>query len=214
MQEAQSTWLQENMELHSTVPHVQAKFKSLLTSFFTKLTLSTFFTSISKYRVVDTQGKKPIEVSTNDKLTMMLEKQKTHSANKEKAQKGVGKEIMKELHLKSSVEYKGLHIPPKPPRVCGYMMKIGKVLGGKNRRYFEMNPIEGNLIKYKSKQDCPKDPTEIYGISEILGLTRLPAAGTQKFHFFEVLDKALYNIGLVYTQEEEAQILLSIREGS
>ncbi len=115
----------------------------------------------------------------------MLMKQKTHTVTKEKAGKA-GKELMKELHLKSSVDYKGLHIPPKPPRIIGYMFKIGKVLGGKNRRYFEMNPIEGTLIKYMRREDCPKNPKEIYCIADITGLVRLPSATGQKFHFFEV----------------------------
>ena len=125
-------------------------------------------------------------MSTSDKITFMLEKQKKYTMTKEKAPKGMGKEVMKELHLKSGVDFKGLHVPPKPPRITGYVYKIGKVLGGKNRRYFEMNPIEGTLIKYMNKSDCPKNPKEIYCISEIEGLTRLAATGLQKFHFFEV----------------------------
>ena len=137
------------------------------------------------FRIADINGKKAIDVSTSDKITTMLEKQKTHALAKGKNGK-MGKELMKELHLKSAAEYKGLQIPLKPPRITGYIFKIGKVLGGKNRRYFEMNPIEGNLIKYMRKEDCPKNPKEIYCIADITGFIRLPATGVQKFHFFEV----------------------------
>jgi len=131
-------------------------------------------------------GKKPINVSTSDKITMMLQKQRNNTITEKPKAAKVGKEVMKELYLKSSVDYKGMHVPPKPPRIIGYMLKIGKVFSGKNRRYFEMNPIEGTLIKYMRKEDCPKKPKEIYCIADITGLTRLPSIPAQKFHFFEV----------------------------
>ena len=99
---------------------------------------------------------------------------------------------MKELQVKPPVEYKGVRTPPKPPKIRGYLYKLGKVLGGKNKRFFELNPIEGTMIKYMGKQDCPKNPKELYCVAEIGGLTRLPTSGTQKFHFFEVYEGATF----------------------
>lgn len=116
----------------------------------------------------------------------MLQKQKTN-VEKEKTKKGVSKEILEELHLKPCIQFKDLVAPPKPPRVKGFIYKLGQVLGGKNKRYFEMNPIEGTIIKYMSKQDYPKNPKETYCIAEIQGLTRSAPTSPQKFHFFEVI---------------------------
>ncbi len=130
-----------------------------------------------------------MDVSTSDRITLMLEKQRSHNESKAKATKAAAKEVMKELHLRSGIDFKGLHVPPRPPHAAGYMFKIGKVLGGRNRRYFEMNPTEGTLIKYMTKQDCPKSPKEIYCIAEIEGLTRQATTGAQKFHFFEFSHK-------------------------
>ena len=93
---------------------------------------------------------------------------------------------MNELHMKASTIHNGIHIPARPPRITGYILKIGKYFGGKNRRYFELNPIEGNFIKYMTKEDCPKKPKEIYCVSNILNLLRLPNTSKQTFHFIEV----------------------------
>ena len=83
--------------------------------------------------------------------------------------------------------FKGVNVPPRPPRVTGYIFKIGKVLGGKNKRYFEMNPIEGTFIKYMKKEGFPKNPKQVMCISDITELTRLPTTGAQIYHYFQVI---------------------------
>jgi len=93
---------------------------------------------------------------------------------------------LKKLKIKPSREYKGLYIPHKPPRITGYLIKIGRLFGGKNKRYFGLNPVEGNLIKYKLKQDYPINTKEMYDVSAIQGLTRTTKNGTQRLHYFEV----------------------------
>lgn len=135
--------------------------------------------------MIDLYGKKPIEVSTNDKITSMLSKQKKHTLTKSKSSK-IKNSFQNKLMLKVSMVFKGIHVPTRPPKVTGYVYKIGKYFGGKNRRYFEMNPIEGTLVKYMRKQDYPKKSKEIYCISNIANPVRLPSAEGQLYHFFEV----------------------------
>jgi len=135
--------------------------------------------------VIDSYGKKPIDVSTNDKITSMLAKQKKYTLTKSKSLK-VEKMIQNKLLLKLSTVFKGIHVPARPPRVTGYVYKIGKFFGGKNLRFFELNPVEGTLIKYMYKKDYPKKPKEIYCVSDITMLVRLPNTEHQRFHFFEV----------------------------
>jgi hypothetical protein len=135
--------------------------------------------------MTDLYGKKPIDVITNDKITSMLAKQKKHTLTKNKSLK-IEKITQNKLLLKSSTVFKGIHVPTRPPRVTGYIYKIGKFFGGKNQRFFELNPIEGMLIKYMHKNDYPKKPKEIYCISDITKLVRLPHTEHQNFHFFEV----------------------------
>jgi hypothetical protein len=119
----------------------------------------------------------------------MLEKHSACVEAKERPGKSPGDQCMKELSVKPSIEYKGIVTPPKPPKIRGYLYKLGKVLGGKNKRFFELNPMEGTLVKYMAKQNCPKNPKELYSVAEIETLTRLPTSGAQKFFFFEVLLK-------------------------
>jgi len=113
----------------------------------------------------------------------MLMKQKNHTITRN----SVKLELAEDFHLKEPIYYNGIHMPARPPRVTGYVFKIGKVLRRKNRRYFELNPIEGNLIKYKRREDYPKDPKEFYCLSNILNLTRINGSEKQKFHYFEVI---------------------------
>ena len=130
-------------------------------------------------------GRKPINVSTVGKITYMLMKQNTHTITRKSTK--LEREFSDDVRLKPSINYKGIHIPIRPPRITGYLFKIGKVLGGKNRRYFELNPIEGNLIKYMRKEDYPKSPKEMYCITDISNLSPHKDSGEQKFHFFEVI---------------------------
>lgn len=136
--------------------------------------------------MIDLYGKKPIDLSRNDRITSMLAKQKKYTLSKSKSLKAE-KLIQNKLLLKLSTVFKGIHVPTRPPRVTGYIYKIGKLFGGKNRRFFEMNPIEGTLVKYMRKEDYPKKPKEIYCITDISGLVRLPNTDQQQVHFFEVL---------------------------
>lgn len=131
------------------------------------------------------EGNKPINVSTNDKISSMLTKQKSHTLTKKSAK--LERELAEDFHLKGATDYKGINMPARPPRVTGYIFKIGKVLGCRNRRYFELNPIEGQLIKYMRKEDYPKDPKEIYSLANLLDLTRINHPEQQKFHYFEVM---------------------------
>jgi len=91
-----------------------------------------------------------------------------------------------ELGMKQSMTYKNVTIPMRPPKVTGYIFKIGKVLGGRNKRYFEMNPIECNLIKYLKKQSYPKSPKEIYCIANISNLNKISNDDSKKCHYIEV----------------------------
>lgn len=137
-----------------------------------------------KCRVADAEGNKPVNVSTNDKITSMLMKQKSQMIARKSAK--VERKTAEDFYLKEAIEYKGVRIPARPPRVTGYILKIGKVLGGKNRRYFELNSIEGNLIKYMRREDYPKHPKEIYCLANILKLVRVSSSEQQKFHHVEV----------------------------
>ena len=112
----------------------------------------------------------------------MLENQRSNKSVKDKLSK-----VMRELHFKAPKNYKGINIPAKPPKVTGYIYKIGKMLHLKNRRYFEMDPVEGNFIKYKNKDAYPKNPKEIYCINDIKTLNRLPNSDKQKFQYFDVM---------------------------
>jgi hypothetical protein len=143
------------------------------------------YVEVGKSRLLDNAGKKPIDVSTSPKITAMLEKHRVHVETKEKSAKVPGDHLRKELKIKPALDHKGLLAPPKPPTIRGYLFKLGKVLGGRNKRFFELNPIEGTMAKYMGRQDCPKNPKELYCLAEIVNVTRLPASGVQKFHYFQ-----------------------------
>jgi TATA-box binding protein (TBP) (component of TFIID and TFIIIB) len=115
----------------------------------------------------------------------MLRKQKTNTLTK-KSLKLDNKEVV-ELSMKQGISYKGIIIPMRPPKVTGYIFKIGKVLGGKNKRYFEMNPIECNLIKYLKKECYPKLPKEIYCIANISNINKVPNDDAKKPYYVEVI---------------------------
>lgn len=102
----------------------------------------------------------------------MLVKQRQYTKTKKAGV--LSMKVIKEYNMRAKVNYKGIELPVRPPKLTGYVLKIGKVLGGKNRRYFAMDPIEGNLIKYMHKDDFPKKPKEIYCLANICSLTRTP----------------------------------------
>ena len=85
-----------------------------------------------------------------------------------------------------AMEYKGIHVPERPPRVIGYITKLGKILGGKNLRYFELNPIEGTFIKYMREKNYPKEPRDTYLLAEIMNLNLNSPDETRKWYPFEV----------------------------
>jgi len=134
----------------------------------TKLILSTFCVRL---RVKDLNGDKPLDVSTDDRINSMLIKQKQYT--KAKKAEVINMNIVKEYNMKPMMDYKGIKIPVRPPKIMGYVMKIGKMLGGKNRRFFELDPIEGNLIKYIQKEDFPKNHKDIYCLANITNLERV-----------------------------------------
>lgn len=115
----------------------------------------------------------------------MLRKQKNNTLAKKSLK--LDKKAVVEYSMKPSINYKGITIPMRPPRAKGYIFKIGKVWGGKNKRYFEMNPIECNLIKYLRKDCCPKSPKEIYCLDNISHLTRIPNEDPKKCYYVEVI---------------------------
>ena len=135
-------------------------------------------------RAIDGNGRTPIEVTTNDKIKTMLKMQKKHILAKAQGTMINGK-LIDELHFKLPMIYKGIEVPCKPPKISGYIYKIGKVLGGKNRRYFQMNPVEKTFTKYIHKEACPTHPKEVFQLADITNLILCPNKDPH-FHYFEV----------------------------
>lgn len=99
---------------------------------------------------------------------------------------GTNMKILTEYNMKPSLNYKGIAVPMKPPKVEGYISKIGKLMKMKNLRYFCMNPIEFTFIKYIKKEDYPKKPKDVYCLYNISGLNRVIDPDTSKGYFIEV----------------------------
>jgi hypothetical protein len=146
----------------------QVKFKLSPIYSCTKLTLSTFDV---EFRIKDLNGDKAFDVSTNDRINSMLIKQRKYT--KIEKTEVANMKIVKEYNMKPMMDYKGIKVPVRPPKIMGYAMKIGKMLGGKNRRFFALDPIEGNLIKYMQKEDFPKNHKDIYCLANITNLERV-----------------------------------------
>eukprot|EP00826_Nyctotherus_ovalis_P002724 TRINITY_DN1054_c0_g1_i5.p1 TRINITY_DN1054_c0_g1~~TRINITY_DN1054_c0_g1_i5.p1 ORF type:complete len:126 (-),score=25.86 TRINITY_DN1054_c0_g1_i5:205-582(-) len=114
----------------------------------------------------------------------MLTKQKQYT--KTKKAEVANMKIAKEYNMKPIMNYKGIIVPVRPPKIVGYIMKIGKMLGGKNRRYFAMDPIEGSLIKYMRKSDFPKKPKDIYCLANTHNLMRVPSSESEREYSIKV----------------------------
>jgi hypothetical protein len=65
----------------------------------------------------------------------------------------------KKEELKESDKYSFLKVldytPPKPPKVFGYLEKMGKLVINFNKRYVEVDPIVGSMRRFKSHIDYP-----------------------------------------------------------
>ena len=111
----------------------------------------------------------------------MLSKQKTNTVARKQSKYNLG------LQLQPAIDYKGIHIPERPPRITGQIIMFGKIFGGKSLRYYEMNPIEGNIIMYTRREDCPKIPKEINRLSDIINLTPYQYNESKEYFSFEVM---------------------------
>ena len=134
--------------------------------------------------MTDKNGIKPIDLSIDEKITSMLKKQKNYTMMKKTDKLYI--KIVNEYKMKPGMNYKGVDIPIRPPKIIGYIIKRGKVWGGKNRRYFELNPIESNLIKYMNKKNYPKNPKETYSLSNITNLKLSSDIDSNKLYSLEV----------------------------
>ena len=48
--------------------------------------------------------------------------------------------------------------PPKPPKIIGYLEKMGNLIFNFRSRFIEIDPIFGSLRRYKYIEDYPNNP--------------------------------------------------------
>ncbi len=116
----------------------------------------------------------------------MLEKYKEYGERKAKEKKELLIEELKGMKIKPPLQYGDLFIPPKPPKVSGYLFKLGSMFGGKNKRFFVLNPRESKFAKYINEAGYPEKPRDIYSIELLQALKMKRPAPKQQFYFFEV----------------------------
>ena len=145
-----------------------------------------------------------MELSSNEKITKMLQKYQQHVQFREKHKSPFALEELRGLDIKPALECDGVFVPPKPPIVKGYLRKIGSLLGFKNRRFFVLDPIAGTFTKYKDMFTCPTRPKDTYPLVQLRSVKRLAMTGKQRYCYFEVGDSASRVVHL----QTQAQLLL------
>ena len=50
------------------------------------------------------------------------------------------------------------YLPPKPPKTNGYIEKMGKLVLNFHKRYIEIDPVGGLLLRFKTLNDYPSNP--------------------------------------------------------
>lgn len=56
------------------------------------------------------------------------------------------------------IKFVGNFIPPKPPKTCGFMEKMGLMIFNFNLRFIELDALEGTFKRFKNLEDYPNKP--------------------------------------------------------
>ncbi|CAI2381728.1 unnamed protein product [Moneuplotes crassus] len=56
-------------------------------------------------------------------------------------------------------------------KFCGFISRVGKYFMSSRQRYFELNPINGTFIKYKTVKDYPRKPRQIMNLLDIADIS-------------------------------------------
>jgi hypothetical protein len=117
---------------------------------FIRLTLSNF---ILIFRIADNHGNLAVSVTTDKNIKKLINKF-DKPRTKEKRITSAKKEELKESDKYSFLKVLD-YTPPKPPKVFGYLEKMGKLVINFNKRYVEVDPIVGSMRRFKSHIDYP-----------------------------------------------------------
>lgn len=86
------------------------------------------------------------------------------------------------------------------PIIMGHLYKIRNLLvSGGNIRYFVLNPEDGVLIRYKTKEDFPFSPKETLNLTDIKQIKEIKPTWYMKkdMLYFEVIAILIFNFKII-----------------
>ena len=103
------------------------------------------------YSILDINGNLAISLTTDKNIKKIINKyDKPAPRKRDKASKEID---FTKYGIFKSIEY----IPPKPPKVKGYVEKMGKFIINFSERFIEIDPIVGSFRRYKSQSYYPSN---------------------------------------------------------
>ena len=132
----------------------------------------------------NSDGKLPIDLTTDDNIKKIIKKAKIYSSKDEE-----NNSLTSETELSLYVD--NFFTPPKPPITIGSLEKRGQFLPIYDNLFIEVNPILGCIKKYKDKT---KYPNEHYGIID------LNAVNSCKREFAN--NKDMFYFSILYSSKE------------
>jgi len=81
------------------------------------------------------------------------------------------------------------NVPKRPEKKHGWLCRAGALIINDNKRYFVLDPVKGDFIRYRSKNDFPNKPREVIPLTSILQCRRIYNNWFQKGDraYFEVV---------------------------
>jgi tRNA A-37 threonylcarbamoyl transferase component Bud32 len=136
----------------------------------------------AKIEILNNSKGNPLEISNDERITNMLKKYEAHLITKEEKKLRHEIEELEGLKLRHTIMNR-LFIPPRPPKIRGYIYKVGLVFGSRKACYFVLDPFNATFTKYETKDDYPHKPKKEYLLKSMTALKMTHSV--QDYHYFE-----------------------------
>ena len=144
--------------------------------------VSMLTASNSNIFLKDKNGKKPIELTTDNNIRKLLVKSMVKSPN-------FKNESLKNINVDISLYKKNFFTPPKPPKTMGFLEKRGQIIPFYKTIFAEIDPILGHFKKFKGYENYPNNHYALIMLNNISLCKKENSESNEDFYFSIIYQK-------------------------